>query len=98
MDIYDGTPGPADVESPYGPPNSSYVFYASQGTPIEAPGGGGSITIVDSSNFPIATTIAAAIVVVKPGGLRELHWHPNVSQSCPVPKTGNSIADHPVGG
>ena len=31
--------------------------------------------IVDRRNFPI-TEIAAAIVRLKPGGLRELHWHP----------------------
>ena len=37
---------------------------------------GGSVKIVDRSNFP-ATNIAAAIVTLKPGGLRELHWHPN---------------------
>lgn len=37
---------------------------------------GGSVKIVDRSNFP-ATNIAAAIVTLKPGGLRELHWHPH---------------------
>lgn len=56
----------------------SFVYHASQVEPIIAPGGGGTIQKVDSSNFPIATTIAAAIVTVKPGGLREMHWHPNV--------------------
>jgi oxalate decarboxylase len=37
----------------------------------------GSVRIVDSSNFHAAKTIAAALVEVEPGGLRELHWHPN---------------------
>ena len=37
---------------------------------------GGEVKIVDQKNFP-ATNIAAAIVTLKPGGLRELHWHPN---------------------
>ena len=37
---------------------------------------GGSVKIVDRRNFP-ATNIAAAIVTLKPGGLHELHWHPN---------------------
>jgi oxalate decarboxylase len=36
---------------------------------------GGEVKIVDNKNFPI-TDIAAAIVRLKPGGLRELHWHP----------------------
>ncbi len=35
----------------------------------------GEVRIVDSRNFPVSNTIAAAHVVVKPGGLRELHWH-----------------------
>ena len=36
--------------------------------------------IVDSSKFKISTTIAAAIVTVHPGGIRELHWHPNADE------------------
>jgi oxalate decarboxylase len=40
----------------------------------------GEVTIIDSSTFKISTTIAAAIVTVKPGGLRELHWHPNADE------------------
>jgi oxalate decarboxylase len=38
---------------------------------------GGTVRINDSRNFPVNTTTAAAIVEVNPGGLRELHWHPN---------------------
>ena len=40
----------------------------------------GEVRIVDSRNFPVASSIAAAHVVVKPGGLRELHWHPNANE------------------
>jgi oxalate decarboxylase len=46
--------------------------------PIEA--AGGQVRIVDSSNFPAASTIAGALVEVEPGGLRELHWHPNTDE------------------
>lgn len=38
---------------------------------------GGSAKIVDSSKFAVSTTIAAALVTIKPGAMRELHWHPN---------------------
>jgi oxalate decarboxylase len=38
---------------------------------------GGSVRIVDATNFPATKTIAAALVELEPGGLRELHWHPN---------------------
>jgi oxalate decarboxylase len=41
---------------------------------------GGQVRIVDSSNFPAATTIAAALVEIAPGGLREMHWHPNIDE------------------
>jgi oxalate decarboxylase len=39
----------------------------------------GEVRIVDSKNFPVTTT-AMAHVTVKPGGLRELHWHPNANE------------------
>ncbi|MGA8041839.1 MAG: cupin domain-containing protein, partial [Terracidiphilus sp.] len=37
---------------------------------------GGEVRIVDTRLFPASTTIAAALVTLRPGGLRELHWHP----------------------
>ena len=37
---------------------------------------GGEVKIIDRKIWP-ATNIAAAMVTLKPGGLRELHWHPN---------------------
>jgi len=38
---------------------------------------GGWVRITDSTNFPAASTIAAALVSVDPGALREVHWHAN---------------------
>lgn len=40
----------------------------------------GSARIVDSSVFPASKPITAALVTIKPGALRELHWHPNSSE------------------
>jgi len=40
---------------------------------------GGEVKIIDAKNFPV-TTISAAIVKLKPGGLREMHWHPNADE------------------
>jgi oxalate decarboxylase len=40
----------------------------------------GEVRIADSHNFPASQRIAAALVTVKPGGMRELHWHPNASE------------------
>jgi oxalate decarboxylase len=54
--------------------NDAYLFKASTMKPTTVRAGG-EVKIVDKKNFP-ATDIAAAIVTLKPGGLREMHWHP----------------------
>src|SRR5881628_3661546 len=41
---------------------------------------GGEVRIVDSGKFKVSTTVAMAMVTVHPGGLRELHWHPNADE------------------
>jgi oxalate decarboxylase len=41
---------------------------------------GGEIRIVDSHNFPVSKNVATAMNTIKPGGMRELHWHPNASE------------------
>jgi oxalate decarboxylase len=63
------------VEAANGPMPHSLAFFTSKMKPTKVTAGG-SVKIIDRSNFPI-TNIAAAIVTLKPGGLRELHWHPN---------------------
>ena len=40
----------------------------------------GEVRIVDSSKFKVSTTVAMAMVTLHPGGLRELHWHPNAAE------------------
>lgn len=64
-----------EVKSPYGTIPLSFTHRLLAQKPILTPGG--SVRIVDSSNFPISKTIAAALVEIKPGAMRELHWHPN---------------------
>ena len=41
---------------------------------------GGEVRIADSRNFKASATIAAALVTVHAGGLREMHWHPNADE------------------
>jgi oxalate decarboxylase len=41
---------------------------------------GGTVRITDSSLFKASKTIAATLVEVEPGGMRELHWHPNADE------------------
>jgi len=74
-------PGPlADdrVQSPAGFIPVSYSYRMRVQAPLKV--AGGQVRIVDSSNFPAATTIAAALVEVDPGGMRELHWHTNTDE------------------
>jgi oxalate decarboxylase len=61
-----------------GPVPDTFAFFTGKMEPTKVTAGG-SVKIVDRHNFPI-TNIAAAIVTVKPGGLRELHWHPNADE------------------
>ncbi|WP_299285392.1 cupin domain-containing protein [uncultured Mucilaginibacter sp.] len=61
-----------------GPVPASFSFHMEGQEPIRTQGG--SVRIVDSKNFPASTTIAAAIVEVEPGGMREMHWHPNAQE------------------
>jgi oxalate decarboxylase len=66
------------VEAVNGAVPNTYAFFPGKMEPTKVTAGG-SVKIVDVHNFPI-TDIAAAIVTVKPGGLRELHWHPNADE------------------
>jgi oxalate decarboxylase len=70
-------PGPLSADKIAGatpvPHGFSHHLLAQQ--PIKTKGG--SARISDSSTFPVSTTIAAALVELEPGGMRELHWHPN---------------------
>jgi oxalate decarboxylase len=73
-------PVPGSLESqtvpdPYGTVPESLIHKLHKQEPIVTPGG--SVRIVDSSTFPISKTIAAALVEIKPGAMREMHWHPN---------------------
>lgn len=74
----DAVPGPLEtqrVESPYGVVPQSFTYRLLAQPPIRTPGG--SVRIVDSTHFPVSRTIAAALVEIKPGAMREMHWHPN---------------------
>jgi oxalate decarboxylase len=41
---------------------------------------GGTVRVVDSTNFTVSTTVAAALLTIQPGGMREMHWHPNADE------------------
>lgn len=41
---------------------------------------GGEVRVADSSIFNVSKTIAVGLVTIHPGGLREMHWHPNADE------------------
>ena len=73
-------PGPLGADRVPGatavPESFSHRMLAQQ--PIRTKGG--TVRITDSSVFPVSRTIAAALVELEPGGMRELHWHPNTDE------------------
>jgi oxalate decarboxylase len=62
-----------------GPSDLDFSFRTMQ-QPVTKQTKGGEVRIVDSSTFKMSTTISAAVVTVHPGGMRELHWHPNADE------------------
>ena len=72
-------PLPEDaVSAPDGTVPQTFSHRLSAQEPVNARGG--QVRIADSTNFPVAKTVAAARVEVAPGGLREMHWHPNTDE------------------
>lgn len=43
-------------------------------------GNGGTVQIADSSKFHVSKTIAAALLTLEPGAMRQMHWHPNADE------------------
>ena len=66
------------VSNPLGSVPLNMVFKLTQQQPTQSPGG--NVRIADTRNFPISTDVAAALVEVNPGHMRELHWHPNADE------------------
>jgi oxalate decarboxylase len=66
------------VRSPQGTVPHSFKFRLADQAPVRR--SKGQVRIVDAAVFPASTHVAAAIVDLEPGGIRELHWHPNADE------------------
>ena len=64
-----------DTQESAGSVPETFLHRMLEQAPIDIPGG--KVRITDSSNFKASKTIAAALVELEPGAIRELHWHPN---------------------
>jgi len=67
------------MASSAGTPPHPFVFRLSDMPPNKVTKSG-AVRIADSTNFVVSKTVAAALVTVKPGGMREMHWHPNADE------------------
>jgi oxalate decarboxylase len=80
--IYQGEEPPplaqvqAAVASPLGPSQYQFTFSFNDLKPVNATRGG-EVKVADSTNFHVSKTIASTLVTIRPGAMRELHWHPN---------------------
>jgi oxalate decarboxylase len=62
-----------------GVPPHPFIFRLGSSAPTKE-SKSGAMWVADSRNFNVSTTIAAALVTVRPGGVREMHWHPNADE------------------
>jgi oxalate decarboxylase len=77
LDIFQApVPGPlsADRIAGAGPVPEPFTHHLLAQEPVRTKGG--SFRIADSRVFKASKTIAAALIEIEPGGMRELHWHP----------------------
>jgi oxalate decarboxylase len=77
-------PGPLENDKSFLGSNletkNEYTFHGAMTMKPLAETAGGAARVIDSTNFPASRNIAAGIVTLKPGAIRELHWHPNGSE------------------
>jgi len=72
-------PGRVEAQGSLGAPELSSTFRLADLPPVKKTRGG-EVRIADSTNFKIATKVAAAHVTIHPGGMREMHWHQNADE------------------
>jgi oxalate decarboxylase len=77
-------PGPveasrAEAQGSLGVPQLASTFRLADLPPVKKTRGG-EVRIADSTNFTVAKNIAASHVTLHPGGMREMHWHPNADE------------------
>ena len=76
-------PGPLSADQQAvasgGEPPFPFTFKMGASKPVKS-NRSGTIQVVDSNTFKISTTTSAALITLKPGAMREMHWHPNADE------------------
>jgi oxalate decarboxylase len=74
-------PGPLPADPPFGSESTgplTHRYRLEAQRPQVYPGG--DLRVVSAQEFPISANMTGATMRLKPGGLRELHWHPNADE------------------
>ena len=61
-------------------PPYPFTYSLGSSAPVKKMTKGGEVRVADSSIFNVSKTIAVGHVTIRPGGLREMHWHPNADE------------------
>jgi len=83
-ELYIGTgtiatyPKPQNIDPVLEQSQSPHRFSLLHAHPEEFPGG--NLRVVSQKEFPINSSLTSALMIIKPGGFRELHWHPNADE------------------
>jgi oxalate decarboxylase len=72
--ISQGPVPPVTIPASSNPPPLTHKF--SLGAKAPQATSGGTFNVVDQKQFPISSTMAGAVLTMKPGAMRQLHWHP----------------------
>jgi oxalate decarboxylase len=67
------------MEKPRDLPPYPFTYSLGSSAPVKKTKGG-EVRVADSSIFNVSKTIAVGLVTIHPGGLREMHWHPNADE------------------
>ncbi len=77
--ILQGTPPPHEIpalrEKNLETNQSAHKYKLAAQPPLKFVGG--EERIVTQADFPIQSTLSASLLKIEPGGLREMHWHPD---------------------
>jgi oxalate decarboxylase len=61
-------------------PSPQPFTWSLSSTPCAAETKSGTLQLADSQTFRVSTTVAVVLQTIRPGGLRQMHWHPNADE------------------
>jgi len=68
----------ADAKDAPLPPSQSHKFSLDGMKGLETDGG--SLRLATAREFPISQGMSGGVMTIKPGAIREMHWHPNANE------------------